>query len=97
MSAWVPPGSVTNGTYDHTSLLATILRRFCKAADGSVPSMGKRTDAAADLGSLLTLTAPRTPPPPAPSAPATATAAVAATAASPTSFGTVLHKSLFGF
>ncbi len=97
VSAWVPPGSVTNGTYDHTSLLATILRRFCKAADGSVPSMGKRTDAAADLGSLLTLTAPRTPPPPAPSAPATATAAVAATAASPTSFGTVLHKSLFGF
>ena len=96
VSAWVPPGTVADATYDHTSLLATILRRFCTAPDGTVPSMGKRADAAADVGSLLTLTAPRTPPA-APAVPAAAATTTAPQAASPSSFGSVLHKAVFGF
>jgi len=58
--------------------------------------MGKRADAAADVGSLLTLTAPRTPPA-APAVPATAATTTTPQAASPSSFGSVLHKAVFGF
>ncbi len=52
MSPYVPEGSVSNKIYDHTSIAATILRRFCSP---NVPSMGMRADTANDLGSLLTL------------------------------------------
>jgi phospholipase C len=66
ISAWVPRGSVAAGTYDHTSILATILRRFCAAPDGSVPSMGARADHAGDVGDLLSAATPRPSPPEAP-------------------------------
>jgi phospholipase C len=59
VSPLIDRGVVSHAVYDHTSIIATILRRFCRAADGSVPSMGRRVDEAADLGGLLTRTAPR--------------------------------------
>lgn len=40
--------------FDHTSILRTILRRFCTPPGGATPSMTKRVDAANDLGALLT-------------------------------------------
>jgi phospholipase C len=56
VSPYVPAGSVSTQTYDHTSLLATILRRFCRQSDGQVADMGPRVKAAADVGSALTAT-----------------------------------------
>jgi phospholipase C len=89
VSPWVPRGSVVSDAFDHTSLIATVLRRFCAAP---VPSMGARADNALDVGSLLSLDVPRPPPPP-PPAPAAGPRAVML----PTTFGAVLRKSLFGF
>jgi phospholipase C len=40
--------------FDHTSILRTILRRFCTPPDGQTPGMTARVDAANDLGALLT-------------------------------------------
>jgi phospholipase C len=68
-------GSQTHGLtanevlFDHTSILRTILRRFCTPAGGAVPSMTTRVDAANDLSALLTETTPRTDCTPAPSIP----------------------------
>jgi phospholipase C len=68
-------GSQTHGLpanevlFDHTSILRTILRRFCTPAGGAVPSMTTRVDAANDLSVLLTETTPRTDCTPAPSIP----------------------------
>jgi phospholipase C len=45
--------------FDHTSLLKTILTRFC-ARDGQIPSMGARMAGANHLGHLLSGTSPRT-------------------------------------
>jgi hypothetical protein len=56
--------------------------------------MGARADHALDVGSLLSLDAPR-PPRPAPAAAAPAAGPPAAML--PTTFGAVLRKSLFGF
>jgi len=59
-------GSTTHGLqpeqvlFDHTSILRTILRRFCTPTGGAVPSMTARVDAANDLGALLTEQQPRT-------------------------------------
>jgi phospholipase C len=53
ISPWVQQGGISNETFDHTSLLRTILLRFCTSASHLTPSMGKRTDTAKDLGSLL--------------------------------------------
>jgi phospholipase C len=53
ISAWAQRGGVSNETFDHTSILRTILLRFCSPAGQTAPSMGKRTDTASDLGSLL--------------------------------------------
>ena len=86
VSPWVPRGSVANDAFDHTSLIATVLRRFCSAP---VPSMGARADNALDVGSLLSLDVPPPPPPPAVVGPPAAML--------PTTFGAVLRKSLFGF
>ncbi|MFQ5675933.1 MAG: alkaline phosphatase family protein, partial [bacterium] len=60
VSPWVKKGGVSHTVFDHTSILRTILLRFCRSADGSVPSMGARVDNANDLGSLLTEDIPRT-------------------------------------
>lgn len=46
--------------FDHTSILRTILRRFCTPAGGTTPSMTPRVKAANDLGQLLTEQQPRT-------------------------------------
>jgi hypothetical protein len=44
--------------FDHTSIGATILRRFCRGPGGT-PKMSRRMDAARDLRDVLTLDAPR--------------------------------------
>ena len=44
--------------FDHTSLIKTILLRFCRKA-GTIPDMGARVTAANHLGHLLTAAAPR--------------------------------------
>src|SRR5690606_7208134 len=49
--------NVDHTVYDHTSITATILRRFCSQR---LPDMGPRTNEAADLRNLLTLDTPRT-------------------------------------
>jgi phospholipase C len=53
-------GSQQNVVFDHTSILKTILKRFCTPANGSAPKMTARVTAANDLGVLLTETKPRT-------------------------------------
>jgi phospholipase C len=58
VSPWVAPKSVSHQVYDHTSLLCTVLHRFCRAADGSVPSMGARADHALSLEAMLSAEAP---------------------------------------
>jgi phospholipase C len=59
VSPWVAPQSVSHTLFDHTSIIKTILLRFCRQPDGSIPSMGARIDAATDLSGLLTEDKPR--------------------------------------
>jgi len=55
VSPWVPKRSVSHTLFDHTSILKTILLRFCgQAAIGSLERQGRRVAAAAHLGELLT-------------------------------------------
>ena len=61
VSPFVPAGSVGRVTFDHTSIIRTILERFCRADDGRVPWMGARTENADHLGTLLTEASPRPP------------------------------------
>jgi len=56
VSPWVPPASVGSDTYDHTSILKTIMARFLGE---SPPDMGLRVLLARDVGSLLSLDRPR--------------------------------------
>lgn len=56
ISPWVRAGSVSKELYDHTSILSTILHRFCPNDAGA---MGKRTAGAKHVGPLLSLPAPR--------------------------------------
>jgi phospholipase C len=95
VTPYVPPGSVSKTTYDHTSLLATILRRFCRQVDGQLPYMSARVELANDMGSALvanptTFDAPAAPSP-------TAGVFVPTPPTDRMSFGTVLHTALFGF
>jgi phospholipase C len=56
VSPWISPGTVfrqPSGTLDHTSILATVERRF------GVPPLTARDRAAPDLGAALTETSPR--------------------------------------
>jgi phospholipase C len=66
VSPFIPRGSVSSEIYDHTSLIKTILLRFCRKADGSIPNLGARVANANHLGGLLTLGTAR-PSPKAPS------------------------------
>jgi len=59
VSPWAPQGKVVTNLFDHTSIIKTILLRFCRAADGSIPDMGKRVMAANHLGYALTEPSPR--------------------------------------
>lgn len=54
VSPFTPRGAVSHTLYDHTSIIKSILLRFCRQADGGIPDMGKRVTAANHLGSLLT-------------------------------------------
>jgi phospholipase C len=89
VSPWGAPRSVSRTEYDHTSLLRTILLRFCDGA-----SMTPRTDGAADLGPLLSAAAPRLdlPTVPAPSQPV-----AVAGPRDPSMFGQVLRRFVLGF
>ncbi|HKO61615.1 MAG TPA: alkaline phosphatase family protein [Pyrinomonadaceae bacterium] len=59
VSPWVERGKVSHKVFDHTSLIKTILLRFCRRDDGTIPDMGARVINAEQLGSLLTLDTPR--------------------------------------
>jgi phospholipase C len=66
ISPLVPRGTVSSELFDHTSIIKTILLRFCPKSDGSIPNMGARVAGANHLGALLTLrTARPAPKPPA--------------------------------
>ncbi len=61
VSPYVEAGVVSDFVFDHTSIIKTILLRFC--LDGVMyPNMGKRVSAANHLGSFLTSDTPRQPP-----------------------------------
>jgi phospholipase C len=60
---WVAPASVHHGVLDHTSIIKTILMRFCRSATGDIPDMGRRVNAATHVGAALS--APRARPAPA--------------------------------
>lgn len=59
VSPWVELRSVSNTIFDHTSIIKTILTRFCAKPDGTIPKMGTRVAAAAHLGELLSAQSPR--------------------------------------
>jgi phospholipase C len=50
---------VSHVVYDHTSIIKTILMRFCERPEAAAKSMGARVAAANHLGSLLTRPATR--------------------------------------
>ncbi|HEU0318758.1 MAG TPA: alkaline phosphatase family protein, partial [Solirubrobacteraceae bacterium] len=73
-SPWIPPGLVSHTLFDHTSIIKTILERFCSAEleqrhglkalghwleRGHPHYLGRRVDAAIGLGELLTEPRPR--------------------------------------
>jgi phospholipase C len=59
ISPWVAPKSVSSTVFDHTAIIKTVLKRFCANAQGEIPDMGARVNAAHHLGELLTETQPR--------------------------------------
>jgi phospholipase C len=72
VSPWIEPGSVSSTVFDHTSIIKTILQRFCPdalyepkrhhgllARAGRAGYLGTRVAHAHDLGELLTRTVPR--------------------------------------
>lgn len=59
---WVAPASAHHGVFDHTSIIKTILLRFCRSASGDIPDMGQRVGAAAHFGPLLSEAQPRAAP-----------------------------------
>src|SRR5262249_42168087 len=46
ISPYVAAGSVGKTVFDHTSIIKTVLKRFCAKANGSIPNMGARGQAA---------------------------------------------------
>ncbi len=50
VSPWVGKQQVAKTVFDHTSIIKTILARFCRKPDGTVPDMGARVRAAEHLG-----------------------------------------------
>lgn len=50
---WVAAASVYHGVLDHTSIIKTILARFCDGVAGTLPDMGPRVAAAAHVGAAL--------------------------------------------
>jgi phospholipase C len=64
VSPWIPRRKISHELYDHTSIIKTILLRFCQKADGTIPNMGARVANANHLGGLLTLRTARPKPKP---------------------------------
>jgi phospholipase C len=62
VSPFTPRASVSNETFDHTSIIKTILLRFCQK-NGQIPNMGARVANANHLGSTLSLAQARPPTP----------------------------------
>lgn len=62
VSPWSAKGFVSDELFDHTSIIKTILLRFC-SKDGTIPNMGRRVTQANDLSGLLSADAPREAPP----------------------------------
>jgi len=62
VSPWAEANSVSHIVFDHTSLIKTILLKFCRKAGGSIPDMGARVNNAQHLGVLLTRATPRSAP-----------------------------------
>ena len=62
VSPFTPRGSVSNEIFDHTSVIKTILLRFCQK-NGEIPDMGARVANANHLGSTLSLSQARPPTP----------------------------------
>src|SRR5207249_4918135 len=52
VSPWVKRQSANHTCFDHTSIIKTILLRFCRTSNG-IPNMGARVNAANHLGGLL--------------------------------------------
>lgn len=73
VSPWVRAGVADHTLYDHTSIIKSILLRFCRDAAGGIPDMGARVAAARHLGPLLDSPVPRPPLPNSAFAPAIAT------------------------
>ncbi len=63
ISPWVKKSIANHTIFDHTSIIKTILTRFCSTASGEIPNMGKRVAAATHLGSILSESKPRPAPP----------------------------------
>ncbi|HYM44931.1 MAG TPA: alkaline phosphatase family protein [Solirubrobacteraceae bacterium] len=59
VSPWIEPGTVCHTIFDHTSILKTILLRFCRDGKGTIPDMGPRVSGANDLSALLAASAAR--------------------------------------
>lgn len=59
ISPWVEANTVSHIVFDHTSLIKTILLKFCRSADGRIPDMGARVTHANHLGAVLTRSTPR--------------------------------------
>lgn len=55
VSPFVERSKLSSTVFDHTSIIKTILLKFCRRADGSIPDMGARVRNANHLGGLLTL------------------------------------------
>ena len=59
VSPLISAGSVCHEQFDHTSIIKTILQRFCQGSGGALPAMGARVAAACGLGVALDLAQPR--------------------------------------
>jgi phospholipase C len=95
VSPWVGKAAVSKEVYDHTSLLSTIMHRFCVQPDGSLPNMGKRTQAAITLESALDSDTPMLSA--LPQAQQRAAQGVGSPVVDENTFGNVLRATLFGF
>ena len=62
VSPFTPRSSVSNVLYDHTSIIKTILLRFC-VKNGQIPDVGARVRSANHLGDTLSLGTARPPTP----------------------------------
>jgi phospholipase C len=61
ISPLIKPGRVFHRVFDHTSIGATIIRRFCERGHGQgYPEISERLDHASDLRMVLELDEPRT-------------------------------------